>query len=166
VRYREGSGAGKFERRTVVEAQSEPAVGLIPVEMWKNGRRVHFGNEIVSISGAQGADTIASRPPRAASTLNMRSKVEGSFAPEAALLYDDTAIRASISREASFLTDERMPDDTLESAIEDVNRLAEGLGDPELVARELKPYDELQQTAEEYGRAVAAAAECRLRRGA
>ena len=49
VRYEEGPGTGKFERRTVVNVQHEPAEGLVPVETWKNGRRVHFGNAITEV---------------------------------------------------------------------------------------------------------------------
>lgn len=56
VRYEEGGSAGKFERRTVVSTQDEPARGLIPVELWKNGQSVHFGNEITSVArGEPGA---------------------------------------------------------------------------------------------------------------
>lgn len=50
IRYVDGKGAGKFERRTLTDFQTEPAVGLIPVETWKDGTVVHFGNEIVEVS--------------------------------------------------------------------------------------------------------------------
>ncbi|ODP39250.1 transglycosylase family protein [Sphingomonas turrisvirgatae] len=49
LRYISGKDAGKFERRTVVQPQSSPATGLIPVESWQNGRRVHFGNTITEV---------------------------------------------------------------------------------------------------------------------
>lgn len=49
VRYEEGPSAGKFERRTAVNVQHEPAEGLIPVETWKGGERAHFGNEITEV---------------------------------------------------------------------------------------------------------------------
>lgn len=49
VRYEEGKSAGKFERRTVVTPRREPEVGLIPVEVWKDGTRVHFGNKITEV---------------------------------------------------------------------------------------------------------------------
>ena len=49
VQYRDGKDAGKIERRTAVPFQTEPAVGLLPVEMWKDGSVVHFGNEIVEV---------------------------------------------------------------------------------------------------------------------
>ena len=49
VRYEDGKSAGKFERRTVVTPKREPEVGLIPVEVWKDGTRVHFGNKITEV---------------------------------------------------------------------------------------------------------------------
>ncbi len=52
VTYLDGKDVGKFERRTVVTPQTIPSVGLLPVEIWKGGSEVHFGNEIVSISDA------------------------------------------------------------------------------------------------------------------
>jgi hypothetical protein len=53
IRYLEGKDIGKFERRTIVEVTDEPQVGMIPIELWKSGRQVHFGNEIVSIDGSK-----------------------------------------------------------------------------------------------------------------
>lgn len=52
VKYADGPDAGKFERRTVVTPQTGPAVGLTPVEIWNDGKTVHFGNEITSVSKA------------------------------------------------------------------------------------------------------------------
>lgn len=49
VKYLDGPNAGKFERRTVVKPSDKPAVGLTPVETWKGGTRVHFGNEITEV---------------------------------------------------------------------------------------------------------------------
>lgn len=49
IQYAEGPNAGKFERRTVVPYQTSPREGLYPIELWKGGRRVHFGNEIVQV---------------------------------------------------------------------------------------------------------------------
>ena len=51
VKYLDGKDAGKFERRTVDQPATEPAVGLIPVEVWKDGTRVHFGNPITEVRG-------------------------------------------------------------------------------------------------------------------
>lgn len=78
MRYEDGPYAGKVERRTMVPIQRRPAAGLIPVETWEDGRRVHFGNPITEVSGAaqesqptpaaprrQGAEEAASAaPPR------------------------------------------------------------------------------------------------------
>lgn len=50
VKYLDGSGAGKFEKRTVAKPADAPAPGLIPVETWKDGTRVHFGNEITEVA--------------------------------------------------------------------------------------------------------------------
>lgn len=47
--YLNGKDRGKYERRTIVPFETEPRVGLIPVEIWDEGKRVHFGNEIVSV---------------------------------------------------------------------------------------------------------------------
>lgn len=49
VKYLDGPNAGKFERRTVATVHTEPASGLIPVETWKEGTRVHFGNAITEV---------------------------------------------------------------------------------------------------------------------
>lgn len=51
IKYLEGSDAGKIERRTVVPVERTPRVGALPVELWKDGRRVHFGNPITDIHG-------------------------------------------------------------------------------------------------------------------
>jgi hypothetical protein len=51
IKYASGPNQGKFERRTLVSAQTEPGVGLIPVELWEGGKRVHFGNSIVEVGG-------------------------------------------------------------------------------------------------------------------
>lgn len=48
VKYLDGKDAGKLERRTAVDTHSDPAVGLTPVELFKDGS-VHFGNEITEV---------------------------------------------------------------------------------------------------------------------
>lgn len=50
VRYVDGPSAGKFARTSVVTPSTEPAKGLLPVEVWDGGRRVHFGNEITKVT--------------------------------------------------------------------------------------------------------------------
>jgi hypothetical protein len=49
VKYFDGKDAGKFERRTAVDFSDQPKVGHIPVELWNDGARVHFGNEITEV---------------------------------------------------------------------------------------------------------------------
>src|SRR5579859_493326 len=46
VYHTSGSNAGKVSANSVVTPSREPSVGLYPVEVWDNGRRVHFGNKI------------------------------------------------------------------------------------------------------------------------
>lgn len=62
MRYTAGPHAGKFERRTLVDFQQQPSVGMLPVEVWPDGR-VHFGNEIVDVSRRR--DQLAQEPPPA-----------------------------------------------------------------------------------------------------
>jgi len=50
MQYLEGKDAGKFESRTVTDIKTEPEVGLYPVELWNDGKTVHFGNEIVNVT--------------------------------------------------------------------------------------------------------------------
>lgn len=50
VYYLEGKDVGKFERRTATQVFDKPAIGLYPVEMWKEGSQPHFGNKITEIS--------------------------------------------------------------------------------------------------------------------
>lgn len=70
VKYLDGKDAGMFERRTVARPSEEPAPGLIPVETWKGGTRVHFGNEITEVREAErpqpSAEKVASEPPNPA----------------------------------------------------------------------------------------------------
>jgi len=52
VKYLEGKSSGKVEKRTWVSAETEPKMGMIPVELWNGGEKAHFGNEISEINGA------------------------------------------------------------------------------------------------------------------
>lgn len=54
MRYESGPQKYKYERRTAVDFKKVPAKGLIPVETWDGGKRVHFGNEIVHVEGPTG----------------------------------------------------------------------------------------------------------------
>lgn len=49
VQYVTGKDAGKIEQRTLADFSKEPKEGLIPVESWKDGNKIHFGNQIVKI---------------------------------------------------------------------------------------------------------------------
>lgn len=95
---------------------------------------------------------------------DLRTTAQASFAPEQMRLYDGEAVRITDERIAAAPKDEDMPDVTLTEAMEDVTRLAETLGDPEIVGREMAEVDALAETAAAYGRGVIAAADCRLRR--
>lgn len=61
VQYREGKDAGRFEKRTVVPIQKSPAVGLTPVETWRDGS-VHFGNAITKVTPARPRATSSTAP--------------------------------------------------------------------------------------------------------
>lgn len=52
IKYVSGPQSGKIIPDTIIPIERQPAVGLHPVETWKGGERVHFGNEIVETSGA------------------------------------------------------------------------------------------------------------------
>lgn len=51
IQYLDGKDAGKFESRTIADAEPGPAIGLTPVEVWDEpgGQAVHFGNEITEV---------------------------------------------------------------------------------------------------------------------
>lgn len=49
LQYIEGKDEGEFEARTVTDIKKSPEVGLFPVELWKDGSRVHFGNVITEV---------------------------------------------------------------------------------------------------------------------
>lgn len=57
IQYVDGKDAGKFEARTMVSVSDSPTVGATPVELWKDGQRVHFGNEITELRGSALTDT-------------------------------------------------------------------------------------------------------------
>lgn len=51
IEYIDGPSAGKAERRTITQIHEAPAAGLYPVELWKDGTVVHFGNKITKVTG-------------------------------------------------------------------------------------------------------------------
>jgi len=54
MQYQEGPNAGKIEGRTVTGVSDTPQEGMYPVELWKDGSVVHFGNKITAVSKQQG----------------------------------------------------------------------------------------------------------------
>jgi hypothetical protein len=50
VKYTDGKYAGKFLKDSVVNTFESPEIGLMPLEIWKGGKRTHFGNKITEIS--------------------------------------------------------------------------------------------------------------------
>lgn len=85
--------------------------------------------------------------------------------PEAVSLADFQASKGAVEDIRAAPADDALPEVTLAEVMEDIQRLAAQTGDAELVGRELAEFDELQLTAEAYGKAVIAAASCGLRRG-
>lgn len=90
IQYTNGPQAGKFERRTVVEVATQPQVGMIPVELWKDGAVAHFGNAITKV------DQLAAAAPdgRLAATPTVVEKEKFEQAKQAALA-DPAAVRAT-----------------------------------------------------------------------
>jgi hypothetical protein len=78
---------------------------------------------------------------------------------------DVNASRAADERLKATRDDMQAANDDLAEVLDDVRALARAVGDDAIVSREMAPYDELTRTADAYGRAVQAAAECGLRRG-
>ena len=52
VQYTTGKHAGKIESRTLSDFSKEPKEGMIPVESWDSGERIHFGNAITKVEKA------------------------------------------------------------------------------------------------------------------
>lgn len=62
IKYLDGPDAGMFEKRTVVPTEDGPDVGRTPVELWKDGERVHFGNPITEVTHEAPAEASAQSP--------------------------------------------------------------------------------------------------------
>jgi len=52
IQYRSGKDKGKIEKRTLFKGSTTPEVGLYPVELWDQGSRAHFGNQITAVTRA------------------------------------------------------------------------------------------------------------------
>jgi hypothetical protein len=68
VRFDDGPNAGKVARTSATTFETHPRVGLMPVEVWNSGSKVHFGNEITRVdyapSGTQGEPPNGSEGPQ------------------------------------------------------------------------------------------------------
>ncbi|MDA1813311.1 hypothetical protein PDK10_27170, partial [Bacillus cereus] len=103
------------ERRTVVSTSPQPAVGLTPVEIWNNGERVHFGNEITELR-AETTKSTAPIDPNIAAKDAQRARLKAESPMRAAVdrsALPDSAAEASA---APISTDEHIagfdrPDD-------------------------------------------------------
>ncbi|WP_068090888.1 phage tail tip lysozyme [Novosphingobium rosa] len=65
LQYTDGPNAGKIVKGTVAPISTRPDIGLYPVETWKDGARVHFGNEITMLQHAS-PEHVAARAREAA----------------------------------------------------------------------------------------------------
>ncbi len=108
ITYMSGKDTGKVERRTVITPAAQPAVGLLPVEVFNKGRTVHFGNEITAVGtppAASGAgvnlNTAAAAAPVAPTTMPLQSDYNPVVAPSGKLR--GAARRLSEDDVASFL---------------------------------------------------------------
>lgn len=63
VYYLEGKDAGKMGARTVTKVSDNPAVGLYPVEIWKDSSQPHFGNKITNIETKGGSKSSEASKP-------------------------------------------------------------------------------------------------------
>ena len=50
IKYVTGKDKDKFIRNSLVKPALTPSIGLCPIELFKNGHFVHFGNKITKIS--------------------------------------------------------------------------------------------------------------------
>lgn len=108
MQYDDGPSAGKVERRTLTAISDKPAVGMIPVELWKDGTVAHFGNEITEVGGA----------PDAAAPVSTKAPAKAG-ATEAAAPSEDIA---------AALQDDPAPEPpTREARIADARRRIDGL---------------------------------------
>ena len=49
IQYTAGPGKGRWAKGTIFQPKLKPRRGLLPVELWKFGSVVHFGNTITKI---------------------------------------------------------------------------------------------------------------------
>ncbi|RWN59626.1 hypothetical protein [Mesorhizobium sp.] len=165
IATRDAAGRWRTSKAANFPVSDRPAVGAVPVELSQPATvkgastysQVRIGKPITAIRPVR-----VRKAPIAVQAI--RETAERQATPGNARMAEPEAVRAADER---LKTPERAsPDLLLAEAVEDVQRLSEALDVPELVSREMAPYEALRDTAEAYGRAVAAAATCQLRRGA
>lgn len=65
IKYLDGPNAGMIERSSLVDASAHPSVGKMPVELWQNGEKAHFGNEITEVGADSSSPTSSPAQPTA-----------------------------------------------------------------------------------------------------
>ena len=48
--YATGPYKGKWAKSSITDYKTSPEIGLIPIEIFSNGHKVHFGNKIVKLN--------------------------------------------------------------------------------------------------------------------
>lgn len=109
VRYIDGPNAGGIESRTIAKVYDKPAVGLYPVELWKDGTRVHFGNEITSVGNTAEVIPETDRPAEQGKSTNNTfddlDDLDDDISPE---------LRAQKEELARLLSDKEIEDETFD----------------------------------------------------
>lgn len=174
VKYRDGPNAGKFEKRTVVAPKDTPEPGLIPVEVWQGGEKVHFGNKITGVRTAPIVDpAMATREAREAP---IPPQTWGEFTSNAKLgVYQPSALAdAPASRQADEIV-KAAPVHAEAAATQVEQEAAEAVAEVEALARAIEGEEsatiaalrteDMTKDADLLGKAAQAMAACQLRRG-
>jgi hypothetical protein len=162
---------GQAGRPRTVTVATQPQVGSQPVHLRTAAETVDGSPAYASVT--VGAPVTSVKPHRAAREPRVARPGPQSLQDASARSNGREGLRMA-SPEAVRIADETLkaeagdetPNLGAAEAEGDAERVAFALGVPEIVAREMAPYDELADTAAAYGRAVEAAALCQLRRGA
>lgn len=102
LQYIEGPDAGKFEKRSDTAVFHEPAVGRFPVELWKDGTVVHFGNEITEVGREPAKPAAFTEDAAAAARERMRKKLG---TPDTTPASEGTADKPGPAKPEAALTD-------------------------------------------------------------
>jgi hypothetical protein len=168
---------GQAGRPRIVAVAMEPQVGSLPVHL-RGGETVDGSPAYASVAvgaprnSGEFLEVTSVKPHRGASQprtarpspQGLQDAAARSNAPEGLRMAAPEAVRTADQTLKAEAADET-PNLGAAEAEEDAQRVAFALGVPEIVAREMAPFDELADTAAAYGRAVEAAALCQLRRG-